>query len=116
MCFVSQHHRLISTIQVSIGLAVFCIPWLRWKHPEWDRPIKVQLIFPVIYIIATIFITVVPMISTPVETGKISEKTNSFSHSLFPSDGSWPNSHWHTGILHLCCLEEQASLHQETSR
>eukprot|EP00090_Calanus_glacialis_P037224 TRINITY_DN6387_c0_g1_i1.p1 TRINITY_DN6387_c0_g1~~TRINITY_DN6387_c0_g1_i1.p1 ORF type:complete len:497 (+),score=113.46 TRINITY_DN6387_c0_g1_i1:95-1585(+) len=53
---------------VSIGLAVFCIPWLRWKHPEWDRPIKVQLIFPIIYIIATIFITVVPMISTPVET------------------------------------------------
>jgi len=53
---------------VSIGLAVFCIPWLRWKHPEWDRPIKVQLIFPIIYIIATIFITVVPMISTPLET------------------------------------------------
>ena len=47
---------------------MFCIPWLRWKHPEWDRPIKVQLIFPIIYIIATIFITVVPMISTPVET------------------------------------------------
>merc|ERR1719228_3184371 len=53
---------------VSIGLAVFCIPWLRWKHPEWDRPIKVNLIFPIIYILATIFITVVPMISTPVET------------------------------------------------
>merc|ERR1712142_1248250 len=44
---------------VSIGLAVFCIPWLRWKHPEWERPIKVQMVFPVIYIIATIFITVV---------------------------------------------------------
>jgi len=54
---------------VSIGLAVFCIPWLRWKHPEWERPIKVHLFFPIIYIIATIFITVVPMISTPVETG-----------------------------------------------
>jgi len=53
---------------VSIGLAVFCIPWLRWEHPEWDRPIKVHLIFPIIYILATIFITVVPMISTPVET------------------------------------------------
>jgi L-type amino acid transporter 8 len=38
------------------------------KHPVWDRPIKVQLIFPIIYIIATIFISVVPMISTPVET------------------------------------------------
>merc|ERR1712013_185381 len=47
---------------VSIGLAVFCIPWLRWKHPEWDRPIRVQMVF------ATIFITVVPMIATPVET------------------------------------------------
>merc|ERR1719153_1669381 len=38
---------------VSIGLAVFCIPWLRWKHPEWDRPIRVQMFFPIIYIIAT---------------------------------------------------------------
>merc|ERR1719474_1286166 len=52
---------------VSIGLAVFCIPWLRWKHPEWERPIKVNMIFPIMYILATIFITVVPMISTPVE-------------------------------------------------
>jgi len=54
---------------VSIGLAVFCLPWLRWKHPEWERPIKVHLIFPILYILATIFITVVPMIATPVETG-----------------------------------------------
>jgi len=53
---------------VSIGLAVFCIPWLRWKQPDWERPIKVNLIFPVIYILATLFITVVPMIVTPVET------------------------------------------------
>jgi len=54
---------------VSIGLAVFCLPWLRWKHPEWDRPIKVHLIFPVIYILATIFITIVPMVASPLETG-----------------------------------------------
>ncbi|XP_023329398.1 Y+L amino acid transporter 2 [Eurytemora carolleeae] len=54
---------------VSIGLAVFCLPWLRWKHPEWERPIKVHLIFPIIYIICTIFITVVPMIASPIETG-----------------------------------------------
>jgi len=55
---------------VSIGLAVFCIPWLRWKQPDWERPIKVNLIFPIVYILATIFITVVPMIVTPIETGK----------------------------------------------
>merc|ERR1719282_933388 len=53
---------------VSIGLAVFCIPWLRWKHPEWERPIKVHMIFPIMYILATIFITVVPMIAKPFET------------------------------------------------
>merc|ERR1712038_2194937 len=53
---------------VSIGLAVFCIPWLRWKQPDWERPIRVNLVFPIIYILATVFITVVPMIVTPVET------------------------------------------------
>jgi len=54
---------------ISIGLAVFCLPYLRWKHPEWERPIKVHLFFPVIYVIASIFITIVPMIASPVETG-----------------------------------------------
>merc|ERR1719150_390395 len=54
---------------VSIGLAVFCLPYLRWKHPEWDRPIKVHLIWPILYCIATVFITVVPMIASPIETG-----------------------------------------------
>jgi len=54
---------------VSIGLAVFCLPWLRWKHPEWERPIKVSLIWPVLYILATIFITIVPMVASPIETG-----------------------------------------------
>jgi len=54
---------------ISIGLAVLCLPWLRWTHPEWERPLKVNLIFPILYIIATIFITIVPMIAKPVETG-----------------------------------------------
>merc|ERR1719245_877377 len=54
---------------VSIGLAVFCLPWLRWKHSEWESPIKVSLIWPVLYILATIFITIVPMVASPIETG-----------------------------------------------
>jgi len=54
---------------VSIGLAVFCLPYLRWKHPEWNRPIKVHLFFPIIYVIASVFITIVPMVASPVETG-----------------------------------------------
>merc|ERR1711990_1314309 len=51
---------------VSIGLAVFCLPYLRWKHPEWERPIKVNLIWPILYIIATVFITVIPMYASPI--------------------------------------------------
>merc|ERR1711936_851136 len=47
---------------VSIGLAVFCVPYLRWKHPEWDRPIRVNLIFPILYVLATIVICGLPMI------------------------------------------------------
>nr|XP_053628358.1 large neutral amino acids transporter small subunit 1-like [Cherax quadricarinatus] len=54
---------------VSIGLAVLCVPWLRWKAPELERPIKVNLIWPVLYIIATILITIVPMVAAPIETG-----------------------------------------------
>merc|ERR1712186_148954 len=54
---------------VSIGLAVVCLPWLRWKHPEWERPIRVHMIWPILYTLATIFITIVPMVASPVETG-----------------------------------------------
>ncbi|XP_058118437.1 large neutral amino acids transporter small subunit 1 isoform X3 [Anopheles coustani] len=54
---------------LSIGGAVLCLPWLRWKQPNLERPIKVNLIFPILYLIATVFVTVVPMIASPVETG-----------------------------------------------
>lgn len=54
---------------LSIGLAVFCIPYLRWKRPDLERPIRVHLFFPIIYILATIFITIVPCIASPVDTG-----------------------------------------------
>ena len=66
-------------LQVSIGMAVLCIPWLRWKHPDWERPIRVSLVWPVLYILATIFITLVPMVARllhihPVETETGSHK------------------------------------------
>lgn len=56
------------TSWLAIGLAVACVPYLRWKHPDWERPIKVHLFWPIIYILATIFITTVPMISDPKST------------------------------------------------
>merc|ERR1719361_3097681 len=53
---------------LSIGLGALCVPVLRYTHPEWERPIKVNLIFPVLYIIASIMITVVPMAASPENT------------------------------------------------
>jgi len=55
---------------LSIGLGVLCIPVLRYQHPEWERPIKVNLVFPILYIIASIMITVVPMAAEPMNTAK----------------------------------------------
>ncbi|XP_064490313.1 Y+L amino acid transporter 2-like [Ornithodoros turicata] len=54
---------------LAIGLAVATLPYFRWKAPDLKRPIKVNLIWPVIYLIATVFITIVPMIAEPVGTG-----------------------------------------------
>jgi len=55
---------------LSIGLGVLCIPVLRYQHPEWERPIKVNLIFPIIYIIASAMITVIPMMAEPINTAR----------------------------------------------
>ncbi|XKL59938.1 hypothetical protein PGB90_000954 [Kerria lacca] len=54
---------------LSIGVGVLCLPVLRFTKPNLSRPIKVNLFFPVIYIIASIFITIVPMLAKPKETG-----------------------------------------------
>nr|XP_036224657.1 Y+L amino acid transporter 2 isoform X2 [Bactrocera oleae]XP_036224658.1 Y+L amino acid transporter 2 isoform X2 [Bactrocera oleae] len=54
---------------LSIGVSVLCLPWLRYAQPNLPRPIRVPLVFPVIYLLATIFVTVVPMYASPVETG-----------------------------------------------
>lgn len=56
-------------LQLSIGAAVLCLPWLRWKQPDLERPIKVNLLFPIFYLLATLFVVIVPMIASPVETG-----------------------------------------------
>lgn len=79
MCCLSLVYLLSNDIYVlinyvgfaswlAIGLAVACIPYLRWKHPDWERPIKIHLFWPLLYIVATLFITIVPMISDPFST------------------------------------------------
>ena len=72
-CFVGDRvdNMLIGLLllQLSIGAAVLCIPVLRWTQPNLERPIRVNIIFPLLYLIATVFITVAPAIADPKTTG-----------------------------------------------
>jgi solute carrier family 7 L-type amino acid transporter-like protein len=52
----------------SIGAAVLCVPWLRWKCPDLERPIRVPIALPIIYLAMTLGITILPMLQQPVET------------------------------------------------
>jgi len=54
---------------LSIGLAVVCIPILRYTQPDLPRPIRVNMFWPILYILATLFITIVPMLADPFSTG-----------------------------------------------
>ena len=44
----------------SIGAAVLCVPYLRWKCPELERPIRVHLAWPVVYLVMTL-VRLVPL-------------------------------------------------------
>ncbi|XP_034936980.1 large neutral amino acids transporter small subunit 1 isoform X2 [Chelonus insularis] len=75
MCYLasSNINALINYVGfatwLSIGVSVLCVPWLRYTQPNLARPIRVNLIFPILYILATLFVTLVPMYASPVETG-----------------------------------------------
>lgn len=42
---------------------------LRYTQPDLVRPIRVNLVWPILYLIATAFVVIVPMIADPVTTG-----------------------------------------------
>lgn len=79
MCLLSLVYLLAPNIDIligyvgfaswlAIGIAVACVPYLRRKHPDWERPIKIPIFLPYLYIVATIFITFFPMVSDPFST------------------------------------------------
>lgn len=49
-------------------MGVLCLPWLRWTQPNKERPIRVNLIFPIIFIAATILLTILAIIDNPENT------------------------------------------------
>ncbi|XP_069949305.1 Y+L amino acid transporter 2-like [Cherax quadricarinatus] len=71
MFVTSDVRTLINYLAFSSNLlGLTCIGsffWFRLKQPERDRPIKVWIIFPIVYFIISVFLTVFPVIRQPLE-------------------------------------------------
>ncbi|XP_071824236.1 b(0,+)-type amino acid transporter 1-like [Apostichopus japonicus] len=47
------------------GLATLAVIVLRFRHPEWKRPVKVPLVLPIIFVIASVYLVIAPIIDSP---------------------------------------------------
>ena len=52
-----------------ITLSVAGLLWLRYKQPDLERPIKVNLILPIFFFVVCTFLVLLPVFEKPVETG-----------------------------------------------
>jgi len=71
--FLSDNlYSLINYIQISlwlaIGTAIVALLWLRRKWPDAERPIKVFIGLPIIFLTGCVFLVVVPIVAAPKDT------------------------------------------------
>lgn len=53
------------------GLVILGLLVLRRTRPDLHRPIRVPLVCPIIFLICSVFLTVVPVFAEPFETGMV---------------------------------------------
>ena len=97
----------------SIGAAVLCVPYLRRKCPDLERPIKVHLAFPIIYLIMT-------LVRPPMTSSKLYH-VYFLGNNLAANDPATSGDSHRVGhdcncctcLLHLHQVEDKACLDQE---
>lgn len=52
-----------------ITLSVAGLLWLRYKQPDLERPIKVNICLPIFFFVVCTFLVLLPVFEKPVETG-----------------------------------------------
>lgn len=54
---------------LSVGMSIASLIYLRYKKPDMPRPIKFNIIIPIIFMVCIIFLLVVPLYAAPADTG-----------------------------------------------
>ncbi|XP_070572206.1 cystine/glutamate transporter-like [Ptychodera flava] len=52
-----------------IGLAIAAIPYLRWKRPHLQRPFKVPIVLPILFVLCAFFMVGCSLYSAPYDCG-----------------------------------------------
>ncbi|WKX96037.1 hypothetical protein Q1695_012477 [Nippostrongylus brasiliensis] len=80
-CFIALLYMLMSgevfvlinasqfTIWLANTVVVMALVWLRWKLPNANRPVKVNLVFPIIFIIGSSILVGFSVVGAPADTG-----------------------------------------------